>query len=127
MSTFTKLNNVRVCKRCGKPIEGRGFKYCTPCAGLVDSDNVKRYKKLHGNHYKKSEEPLCSCCGKVPKKPDHHWLCQRCWEHEGDDWVDREMPPKGRKLKRIRMENGEAIRAHHQKPNTPSLAPSLIA
>src|SRR5574343_1427449 len=127
MSTFTKLNNVRVCKRCGKPIEGRGLKYCTPCSHINDSIRTKSYMKTHKAYYKKAG-PLCTCCGKKPIAPGNRFLCGLCFEWDGDEWQGNTgVQWRRRRHDREGMENGEAIRTNNAKPNTPSLAPSLIA
>jgi hypothetical protein len=91
---------TQTCNICGKPFSSRYSvqKYC----GALCSAEANRRKtrtayhanpavKLALNSARRAKysmtEQKCSCCGLMPVGRGLRFLCDRCYDADGDDWM----------------------------------------
>jgi hypothetical protein len=79
------------CLYCHKPLTGHSKKYHVECGNIVNRIKAKeRYgldpepsracgRRLRGR-------PRCTCCGRNPIGKGNRFLCDLCYEWDGDGW-----------------------------------------
>lgn len=86
---------IRLCARCGETITGNGIKFCTECAHKAYRERESAYNKRISKHRRglmKSwrDRPKCSCCGQQPVATGNRFLCSKCYQENGDGWIERQ-------------------------------------
>lgn len=101
-----------LCARCGVSVEisvkaSRAL-YCPSCRKIVHAESTKRSdeKRVRADWYHTGKR--CSCCGVYPVGDGLHFLCNRCFEADGNDWIaEKDRDYQERKHYRQTMEGVE--------------------
>ncbi len=73
------------CQHCGSPLPiqhiGRQRKYCPECSIETNREHSRRHTSI----WRKSRA-TCTCCHTNPVAKGNIFLCQKCFDGDGDDW-----------------------------------------
>jgi hypothetical protein len=110
-------NMEKLCAHCGKPFTPniKAQKYCSPCAVIQHKKHSSDYYYNHIDHcrdLKKSQIEkygLCTCCGWNPRALGNRFLCNLCYENDGDDWLKQQnYDAHKKKVEKKRLQLGGA-------------------
>ena len=89
------LSSVRLCAHCGEPLPEKypNRKYHSHCVHAASRKYVREYMRTRKDRQKelltaRKEKGRCQCCGINPIGENLRFLCSRCFEWDGDGWVE---------------------------------------
>lgn len=86
------ITSIRLCHYCGEPLTGQSQKYHIKCGNIVKKVTERDRKRNNPEKFRgatakyRASRPLCTCCGRYPRATGNRFLCNLCYEHDGDGW-----------------------------------------
>jgi hypothetical protein len=79
------------CLYCHKPLKGASKKYHVECGNIVNRIKAKERYDLDPEpsracSRRRKKRPKCTCCGRNPIGKGNRFLCDLCFENDGDGW-----------------------------------------